>query len=528
MLRIRQGSRLLAVLASALLIVAGAGPVLAAATPPQVRGTLAAWRPKSGVVPVVWTGLRTASVYDDEIPGVDRALPFTLDTDTLDPVLDADDVSRVHMTAGQTLHLRLTGAAGTDFDIYLFDVSAATVANPAVAVDWSTTAGTSAETIDFRAPATGYYYVDLFAQDGGSAGAYRLDAWATAPSGDDDVPGTAVQTIFEVSDALTPVTDADDVYAVPLVAGQRFSAVMSGEADTDFDLYVFGPGTATVAAMSDAWYWSYKDGTSSESVQFTARTTGTYFVNVHLYKATAGGAYTLASTLLATEPNDDIPGVGYVPSMEPTIRSLDGWLDTDDVHNFWLSKGDRVTATLSGDAGSDMDLRLYAQGATSVWGATAPVAVSMTPGTSDEQIVFTAPVSCFYFLDVRTAFTPQLCSYLIAIDVEAAPYYEPTALTISTSAASVRYPKPFVLSGVLQDGHIYDPCVVMVKKPGSSRWSYSSARWCYQESSYLFGGAKWWYRYTPKLRGYYRFYVKFDGNETHAASRSREIVVRVR
>jgi len=526
----RFGCTLRALVSVGMVFLFGLSPGLAVAATGThgERAATTAPRRRSDASTVVPTRLVAASGVDDEIPGIGRALPFTVDTESLDPALDADDVSRVYLTAGQSLHLRLSGAAGTDFDMYLYDASATTVANTALAVDWSTAAGTSVESIDYRAPVTGYYYIDLYAQGAGTGGAYRLDAWPTAPTGDDDVPGTAVQTIFEVTDALTPVLDTDDVYAVPLVAGQRLSLVLSADAGTDFDLFVFGPGTGTVAAMSNAWYWSYNDGTSSEAVAFTARSTGTYFVNVHLYDETAGGAYTLASTLLASEADDDLPGVPYALFEEPTIRSLDGWLDTDDVHHFWMSKGSRVTVTLLGDAGSDMDLRLYAQGVASIRGAVAPLAASVTPGTSDEQIVYTATTSSFYFVDVRTAFTRQVCSYILAMDIEAIPELEPTQLTITQSATSVRYPKPFVLSGVLQDGHIYDPCVVMVKKPGSSRWSYSSARLCYQESDYLFGGAKWWYRYTPKLRGYYRFYVKFDGNETHEASRSREITVRVR
>ena len=68
---------------------------------------------------------------------------------------------------------------------------------------------------------------------------------------------------------------------------------------------------------------------------------------------------------------------------------------------------------------------------------------------------------------------------------------------------------PFVLSGLLTPGHIGDGCVVEVKRPGSARWSYSSNRLTYAMAG---AGAKWWYRYTPKVRGTYQFQAKFSGN----------------
>jgi hypothetical protein len=67
--------------------------------------------------------------------------------------------------------------------------------------------------------------------------------------------------------------------------------------------------------------------------------------------------------------------------------------------------------------------------------------------------------------------------------------------------------------------------VVYVRKPGSPRWSYSSARLAYGETD---ATAKWWYRYTPKLRGTYSFYVKFAGGAGAPASTSRTISVSVR
>jgi hypothetical protein len=91
-----------------------------------------------------------------------------------------------------------------------------------------------------------------------------------------------------------------------------------------------------------------------------------------------------------------------------------------------------------------------------------------------------------------------------------------TALTISANPTSVRLPKPFVLSGALMGVPTNGLRVVVnVRKPGSGRWSYSSARSTYCATAV---GSSWWYRYTPKLRGTYSFYVGFVGDASHLAT----------
>jgi N-acetylmuramoyl-L-alanine amidase len=104
-----------------------------------------------------------------------------------------------------------------------------------------------------------------------------------------------------------------------------------------------------------------------------------------------------------------------------------------------------------------------------------------------------------------------------------APSRVPTGtITIGAAPSSVRLPKPFVLSGVLGGGKAGDRVVVMVQKPGSGRWSYSSARLTYDANG------SWWYRYTPRLRGVYRFKSTFAGDALVPACTSRILSVSVR
>lgn len=104
-----------------------------------------------------------------------------------------------------------------------------------------------------------------------------------------------------------------------------------------------------------------------------------------------------------------------------------------------------------------------------------------------------------------------------------APSDTPTGtITIQAAPSSVYLPRPFVLSGVLGGGDAGDSVVVMVQRPGSGRWSYSSTRLTYDANG------SWWYRYTPKVRGVYRFKSTFAGNAVVPACTSRILSVTVR
>jgi hypothetical protein len=104
--------------------------------------------------------------------------------------------------------------------------------------------------------------------------------------------------------------------------------------------------------------------------------------------------------------------------------------------------------------------------------------------------------------------------------------YPRTDVSIQARPTVVRYPKPFRLFGWVREGHLGDLCIVEVQKPGSRRWSYSSARLVYQLDWGTMGA--WSYRYTPKSRGTYTFRVRYAGGPTGAPSVSGAVKVRVR
>jgi hypothetical protein len=65
----------------------------------------------------------------------------------------------------------------------------------------------------------------------------------------------------------------------------------------------------------------------------------------------------------------------------------------------------------------------------------------------------------------------------------------------------------------------------MVKRPGKRYFSYSSARLTYAAAG---PASRWWYRYVPRDRGTYQFYVSFSGDVALVGSTSNLVTVHVR
>ncbi|HYF77858.1 MAG TPA: S8 family serine peptidase, partial [Symbiobacteriaceae bacterium] len=118
-------------------------------------------------------------------------------------------------------------------------------------------------------------------------------AKALAYSPDNDVPGVPFPHWgAEVMDELDGATntDMDDVYAVPLEAGQPIRATLTGADATDYDLYIYMPGTPTVNDVAYIAAGSENPG-SAEAVNFVAPVSGIYYIDVFAYQGE--GSYTL-------------------------------------------------------------------------------------------------------------------------------------------------------------------------------------------------------------------------------------------
>ncbi|CAM3955390.1 S8 family serine peptidase [Mesobacillus thioparans] len=105
-----------------------------------------------------------------DLPGL--PLKKNIETGSLNSVSEKDKVFAVLLKEGQALNLSLTGQAGTDFDLYVFNEEAETVGNANGMVAFSENPGSSSEAIQFIAPMTGFYFIDVYAYKG--KGDYKL------------------------------------------------------------------------------------------------------------------------------------------------------------------------------------------------------------------------------------------------------------------------------------------------------------------------------------------------------------------
>ncbi len=106
----------------------------------------------------------------DAIPGPPiRTSPFT---GTLEADIDQDDVYQVYLAAGEQLDVELYGSIDRTFELYLFPPGTESIddADRAVA---SSSGGTASERLTYLAPASGAYYLDVYARSG--CGAYRIE-----------------------------------------------------------------------------------------------------------------------------------------------------------------------------------------------------------------------------------------------------------------------------------------------------------------------------------------------------------------
>lgn len=181
-----------------------------------------------------------AAEPSSDIPGV--ALPGPVAAGRLGGAI-YDVVYRFSVAPGHVIVASLTGAAGTDFDLYLFDSSATTVLST-VGLLKKSAGPTSTESISRPSPLGGTYYIDL---NGSTVveGDYRL-ALQTVP---DETPPTVSMVLAggqtATNQLIVPVTlhATDDLSGVADVAlsddGSTWAAWQPYEGSTT---WTFSPG----------------------------------------------------------------------------------------------------------------------------------------------------------------------------------------------------------------------------------------------------------------------------------------------
>ncbi|PLS01487.1 S8 family serine peptidase [Neobacillus cucumis] len=198
-------------------------------------------------------------ISDDDIPGI--AFPGTSVTNTLSSTTDLDDVFSINLVKGQKITVTLSGATGTDFDIYLYDKSATTVKSSAGILAYSEKAATSSETFTYTAVDDGKYYLDVSAYKG--AGSYTATVKTDAIAGAGTYENTAKQ-IGYTSTWSTPSNTS--------VSGGSYASTNTAGAKAQF---VFNGTSVSVTGLKNAYQGIVKvtlDGVSTQVSLYSAST----------------------------------------------------------------------------------------------------------------------------------------------------------------------------------------------------------------------------------------------------------------
>jgi len=196
-------------------------------------------------------------------------------------------------------------------------------------------------------------------------------------------------------------TDAVDVYAVELTAGQLVGVTLTGSGLAfNADALLFAPGTTDIVA-TPALEGTIGDG-FPKSFTYRIETTGTYYLAV--VAAAGAGEYTLSLSVGVWNADLDSEITG-VAGTSPETGTVSWESDPDDVYSIALAENERLTATItSWDAGVEPELYLFSAEAQSVLtGLPRAAAVSGDPRTFTFDVLPASGAGGTYYLDVRAA-----------------------------------------------------------------------------------------------------------------------------
>ncbi|MCU0505639.1 MAG: Ig-like domain-containing protein [Chloroflexi bacterium] len=241
------------------------------------------------------SSVRAATPPDSDIPGV--PLPGPVVTGTLGgPVYDR--VYSLSVPPGNVILASLTGAAGTDFDLYLFDATATTVlANPPVGLVAKSTSDGSTESVSYPSRSGGTYYIDL---NGATdvEGSFQLTVTILA----DPVPPTAT---LRIQGGATSVSDP--TVTLTIVAQDALSGVDVMSFSTDGTTWL--PWQPYVPTM----LWTFPGGDGVKRLWVRVRDRAG---NVSATADASTILDTTAPTVVAVSPPPD----SVVGSLRPEVR----------------------------------------------------------------------------------------------------------------------------------------------------------------------------------------------------------------
>lgn len=130
--------------------------------------------------------------------------------------------------------------------------------------------------------------------------------FALANPGGDNIASAIATALPLVADGSIDATTTDmrDVYAITLKRGQtldvRIALTSAETSDTDFDLFLYRPGTTSIdETHTPRAMWS-ATASSNEHFTFMAADAGTYYIDVAAWAG--AGSYTLNAKIISAVP----------------------------------------------------------------------------------------------------------------------------------------------------------------------------------------------------------------------------------
>ncbi|KAF0208530.1 MAG: cell wall-binding repeat-containing protein [Actinomycetota bacterium] len=307
--------------------------------------------------------LVTPAGVDDDVPGIpldsypimSRTVTGTLDAYPIAlPPKDRLDVYSIYLAPGEQLELGLTGPAG-NFDLELLGPATTSVNAPRTVVISENPDST--ESICYTAAdlfGAGRYYIVV--RTGDSVGEYEL-IWKLSGRSDGNIPGVLLES-SSLTGTVNALTDADDVYRLPLDVGQTLSVTLTADVAGDaVGLAVLPPvwdNAGTLETSLDVWRTG--DAVAGEGtevnliVNVEPDRAGMYYLDVYAPSGSSG--YTLEWSVSPQL----IPGL---PLAEAPAESR---LETRTVYSIPLRYGDTFKGTIDASPGVQVNARLLKPG----------------------------------------------------------------------------------------------------------------------------------------------------------------------
>ena len=274
----------------------------------------------------------------------------------------------------------------------------------------------SINSFSFAATQSGKYYLDISDNGGTDTGGYAV-RWITTDTIQNNITTAAtLATNAQLSSSIDVAGDSD-WFKVSLTAGRNYAFEVSSNGISglpDGDLQLRDAAGNVVANLAN---YSYATGT----LDFTALTTGTYFISVNDASTDAGG-YTLRNV-----GADTVISNATTTSTLLDGRKIAGVIDNQadsDWHKFNAEQGQTYSFTLSGD-GTASEL---AQVKLILRDAAGNVIASGY--NTDVTLTFTATTDGPLFLDVQGQNGTYTGRYFLSVVSD--------ALTLNGTAAAER------------------------------------------------------------------------------------------